>query len=140
MQQWRDAVIVKSLPLLLSTTLLAPTLHAQDASPDRLMRLAQAEAPGCRITGVHQIAGDTIVVSLVDSLLTAVAFDSGEWQLCDGAARQQTTRDVSRAILRPLWAAWGPKVRPTIGVVEIASLVVGDAYFRLAFPAPSPRP
>jgi len=75
---------------------------------------------------------------LVDSLLTSVAFDAGEWQLCDGAARQQTTRDVSRAIIRPLWSAWGATVRPTMAVVEIQSLVVGDAFFRLAFPAPAP--
>lgn len=124
------------VPACLAVTFTLPVLSAQSEVADSLLHVAQAQAPRCNITEVRRLGGDTILVSLVDSLLSSEAFEAGDWQLCDGVARNQTTRDVSRAILGPLWSAWGSSSGLKTAVLDIHSLVAEDAHLRLAFPAP----
>ena len=133
------ARIILSVLASFAAPFTCPVVSAQSEVADTVLIAAQAMAPRCEIIEVRKLPGDTVYVALVDSLLSSESFEAGAWQLCDGAARNQTTRDVSRAILGPLWSAWGRSAGLKVAVLDIHSLTRGDANFRLAFPAPTPR-
>jgi hypothetical protein len=124
--------------VLFASLLTAPAVGAQGAVPDSLLRAASSAAPKCKIVEVRRLAVDTAFVSLIDSLLTAESSYDGEWRLCDGSARNQTTRDAAHAILRPLWAAWGADVHIKAAVLNIRSIDPAEANVRMVIWAPQP--
>ena len=106
--------------------------------PDSLLRAASSAAPKCKIAEVRRLAGDTAYVAVIDSLLTAESHYDGEWRLCNGIARNQTTRDVAHAILRPLWAAWGTDARVKAAILDIRSINPEEANVRMVIRDPLP--
>lgn len=118
--------------------LAAPAVAAQAAVSDSLLRAAASAAPKCKIVDVRHPVGDTVYVTVIDSLLTAESQYEGEWRLCDGVARNQTPRDVAHAILRPLWGAWGAEARVKAAVLEIRGINPDEVNVRMRIGAPPP--
>ena len=122
-------------PMLVALALsLAAPLHAQAVLPDSIMNAVRAAAHGCEVTNVQRIAGDTVVVTLLDSTLTQTRWEDVEWTLCGGAGTGASVRDVSRAIVQPLWAAW-PRMSPAkTATLDIRSPAADSIRVRLSFP------
>ena len=101
-----------------SLLFFATRLQAQ-AVPEAAMSAVRAAASGCEITAVRRIPGDTVVVELTDSTFTKARWEDMTWNLCGGYGNGVNTRDVSRTIAGPLWAAW-----LTLPSVKVASFVI----------------
>lgn len=129
-------VIFRLVLMSLALGVVAP-LQAQSVLPDSVMNTVRAAAQGCEVIEVRRITGDTVVVMLMDSTLTQTRWDDAVWSLCGGSRTGSSTRDISRAILKPLWVAWPGMSPARTATLEIRSPSDDSIRMRLSFPPPA---